>query len=311
MDDTVDILLATYNGKKYLGKQLESILQQTHKELRIVVRDDGSSDGSYALVEAYARNDRRVLLLPSAGRLGVRANFSRLMEHVRSDYILFSDQDDVWKKEKVYMLLSRMKEMERVHGRRMPLLVHSDMQVVDSTLRPIAHSFWRYARLNPYRCRTINKLLIQNTVTGCATLINSPLLEIAAPIPEEAIMHDWWLALVAAAFGRIGIEDSPTVLYRQHGNNTVGAQKFGSWRHLKRGFTYFLRGDSSKNMQAVAFYDRYYSQLNEKQKKLLDIFLSLPNHSYLRSRYLMLRHSILKSGLLRNCALLLARLPKS
>lgn len=309
MDDPVDILLATYNGQKFLPELLSSILQQTHKELRIIVRDDGSSDGTCALLDAFAREDARITVLPSAGQLGAKGNFSRLMEHASADYIFFADQDDVWKPEKIFLLLLRMKEMELVHGRRMPLLVHSDMQVVDVALKVLDHSFWHYSRLNPYYSRSLNKLLVQNTVTGCSTLINRPLLDIAAPIPDEAIMHDWWLALVAGAFGRIGVEDSPTVLYRQHGHNTIGAQKFASWLHIKRGICYLTKGDPTKRLQAQRFSERYHTLLDDKQKKLLDVYLALPEYHYLKSRYLMLRHCFLKSGLLRNLALFLAKSP--
>lgn len=309
MDDSVDILLATYNGQKYLPDLLRSILQQTHKELRVIVRDDGSTDGTCAILEAFAKEDSRIVILPSAGQLGVKGNFSRLMEHASADYIFFADQDDVWKSEKVYLMLLRMKDLEKAHGRRLPLLVHSDMEVVDCNLKVLDHSFWHYSRLNPYSASSLNKLLVQNVVTGCAMLINRPLLEIAAPIPEEAIMHDWWLALVAAGFGRIGVEDIPTVQYRQHGQNTLGAQKFASWQHIKKGLLHIIRGGSTKQQQAQLFHTRFYPLLDEKLKKLIDIYIQLPNFSYFKSRYIMLRYCFFKSGLLRNLALFIAKSP--
>jgi glycosyltransferase involved in cell wall biosynthesis len=309
MEDHVDILLATCNGKKYLPELIKSILDQTHKNFRIIIRDDGSTDGTYALLEAFAKEDERITILPAAGKLGAKGNFSRLMEHASADYIFFADQDDVWKPEKIYLLLTRMKEMECLHGRRMPLLVHSDMVVVDSELKVLDHSFWHYSRLNPYQMRSLNKLLVQNVVTGCAMLINRPLLETASSIPDKAIMHDWWLALVAAAFGRIGVEDSPTILYRQHGQNTLGAQKFASWRSLKRGIAYILHGSSTKRDQAEQFYQRYQPMLDDKQRRMLEVFLTLPEYSYLKSRYLMMRHCFFKSGFLRNIALFIAKSP--
>jgi len=110
----------------------------------------------------------------------------------------------------------------------MPLLVYSDMSVVDASLKMIAPSFMNYQSIQ-HEYNPIPILLAQNFVTGCTVMVNRKLLDIALPIPEEALMHDWWLALCAAVFGHIGFIDKPLVKYRQHGNNEVGAKHIGNF----------------------------------------------------------------------------------
>ena len=139
---------------------------------------------------------------------------------------MFCDQDDVWFPDKIAVTLGKMQELEGRHGGERPLLVHTDMKVADGNLRVVADSLWRYQKSDPVRGEALNRLLVQNCATGCSMMINRALCDLALPIPAEAMMHDWWLVLVAAAFGTIGHCAEPTLLYRQHGANDVGAKKW-------------------------------------------------------------------------------------
>ena len=199
----VDILLATYNGAAFVEAQLDSILAQTHKNWRLVIRDDGSTDKTPEIVEAFrARHPEKVIVLEDeAGNLGLVQNYSRLMEHAGAGYVAFCDQDGVWKPLKLELSLQKMCDMEADHGADKPLLVFTDLTVVDEDLQPIHGSFWRHEGLRPDRCNSLNRLLLQNVVTGCTALMNRPLVERSVPLPAEAVVHDWWVALVAAAFG--------------------------------------------------------------------------------------------------------------
>lgn len=306
MTESIDILLATYCGQQFLESQIDSILAQSHKDFRILVRDDDSKDNTRLILEEVAQRDSRIHVLPSAERLGVCGNFSRLMTYAQADYIAFADQDDIWMSNKLALSLSKMKQLEQQHGRRTPLLVHTDLQVVGNDLSHIDHSFWHYANLNPYHAQHFNKLLVQNVVTGCSMLFNRHLLELATPIPSEAIMHDWWLALVAAGFGKAGIEPVPTLLYRQHSQNVLGAQRFGLWTALKTWKERLKKGSADYRLQAEAFHNRYASMLAPKEKHLLEVYLSLPHYTYLKRRYLMIRHAFYKCGFWRNCAMFFA-----
>jgi len=228
---TIAIVLAIYDGEKFLEQQLESIVLQDHQKWSLYVRDDGSHDDSRNIVEQFSKVDKRVHVLTDAkNHLGARDNFASLMERRTLDsypYIAFSDQDDVWQHDKLSMQLDVMHEMER-HYSGTALLVHSDMTVVDASLNMIDPSFMDYQGIR-HEENAVPVLLAQNFVTGCTALVNRTLLDIALPLPEEALMHDWWLALCAAVFGHIGYIDKPLVRYRQHGNNEVGAKHPGDY----------------------------------------------------------------------------------
>lgn len=231
MGANVAIVMATYDGAVHVAEQLRSLLAQDVREWQLFVRDDGSRDDTRARVEAFAREDSRISLLPAGERLGPAANFGTLCEHALragAEYVFPCDQDDVWHPAKLSRALARMRQLEAAHGTSTPLLVHSDLEVVSASLDVIAPSFLRYQGIAHVPAEPLKVLLVQNFVTGCASLLNRALLELALPIPPQAIMHDWWLALCAAAAGRIGFVEDPLVRYRQHGANQIGAGGSGA-----------------------------------------------------------------------------------
>ena len=221
----VDIVLATYNGQRYVRQQLDSLLNQSVRNVRILIGDDGSSDGTLGLLTQYAETfSDRVALLPTKGRCGgASANFSRLLLATDAPYVFLCDQDDVWDEGKVAVSLKCIRDLEDQFGTDVPMLVHTDLRVVDQNLVTLSASFFKFQHLDA-QAASLKQLLVQNMVTGCAVVVNRALLNKALPVPADAIMHDWWLALVAAAFGKIGFVDRATMSYRQHGSNTVGAK---------------------------------------------------------------------------------------
>jgi len=231
----VAVLLSTWNGAAWLPAQLESLLAQTHAGWTLVVRDDGSTDGTRALLDAYAERDARIRILPADGRrLGACGSFGALLEAVDAPWIAFCDQDDVWHPAKLERALGALRALEAAHGAATPLLVHSDLRPVRADGTPIAESFLAYQSLRPVDGAPLRELLAQNFVTGCAVTINRALRAAAAPVPAGVIMHDWWLALVAAATGRVQHLPEATIDYRQHGGNTIGAKRLLSRRSLER-----------------------------------------------------------------------------
>jgi len=223
---SVVIVLATYNGAPWLEAQVRSLQAQDHQAWRLLVRDDGSTDGTPALLARLAGEEPRLSVLESPGRLGVVGNFGALLEAGRAagaDYLLPCDQDDVWHPAHVSRALALVRRLEEVHGRAWPLLVHSDVEVVDAALRPLHPSLLGTLGHGHEPDRPLPFLLAQNFVTGCASLANRALLELALPLPPGCPMHDWWLALCAASAGALGFDPTPGVRYRQHGVNQVGA----------------------------------------------------------------------------------------
>ncbi len=222
----ISICMATYNGGQFLRQQLESILAQSNQDWQLLVRDDGSDDNTMRIVEDYAdRLPSKIRLVTDNGsRLGASLNFGKLLEHANTEYIMFSDQDDVWLPNKIELTLNAMKAAERIYPDK-PILVHTDLQVMDSELNTIADSMWSYQKLLPEAGDDLDRIMAQNVVTGCTVMINRRARAVSTPVPGEAIMYDWWLALNVCRHGKIIYVSISSILYRQHSRNRIGAQK--------------------------------------------------------------------------------------
>ncbi len=229
----ISVALCTYNGAAYLKPQLESLAAQDLLPLELVVTDDASTDDSAAIVNRFAAAAPfPVTLRINRRRAGVAANFSRAAALCRGDYVAFCDQDDCWLPHRLKSSLRLMLASEATVGNKTPLLVYSDPEVIDATSRTLAPSFMKEIKLGHPAGDPLPKLLVQNFVVGCTTLVNRPLLKVALPVPDRAALHDWWFALVAAASGRILFDPLPAVRYRRHDDNVVGPQFYLSFAHL-------------------------------------------------------------------------------
>ena len=298
----IDILLATWNGQRYLAEQIDSILTQTFTDWRLLIRDDGSTDGTPDIIKRYvSENPDRIAVIENSERgLGARGNFARLMEHSTADYVMFSDQDDVWLPHKAERLMKTMEALEGRHDRDTPILVHSDLKVVGPDLREVHPSFIAHQKLNPGFGRSLNRMLVQNVVTGCASMCNGRLLKMSLPVPEQAFMHDWWLALVAAALGRIEFIAEPMVLYRQHDSNTMGAKTSGGLMALGRVMATprAARGTFRSTLrQAEALLARHGPDMGEPHRALVQSYVELQDRNFLRRRLALLRHRFLGAAL--------------
>jgi glycosyltransferase involved in cell wall biosynthesis len=226
-NDGLVILLSSYNGARFITDQIESIRRQTLGSWTLLVRDDGSSDETVDMVEALAAADPRIVLLRDGrGNLGPPQSFGVLMEaalEAGAGYVAFADQDDIWHADKLEHQLEALRTREAAVGSTVPLLVHSDLSVVDEDLRLIHPSFLAFQGLGHDPEAPLQMLLAQNFVTGCTAVINRALLRAALPLPDVP-MHDWWLALCAAALGEIRCCPRATVLYRQHDRNAAGGR---------------------------------------------------------------------------------------
>lgn len=221
------ILLSTYNGEKYLAAQLDSLIAQTHTDWHLLIRDDGSTDSTLAIINRYTEADPRIQFCPDMlGNQRIIKSYSLLMEQAKlrdEEVVFFTDQDDIWLAHKIAVTITELIRLRELHGGDKPLLVHTDLSVVDVDLQQIHPSFIAYEGLTRNVDQPLQTLLMNNYVTGCTMAINRPLLQIATPIPPDVFMHDWWCALCAATFGYIGFVDEATILYRQHGGNSIGA----------------------------------------------------------------------------------------
>ena len=224
-DGQIFVVLATWNGAEYVAEQIESVLRQSVKEWTLLVRDDGSCDGTADIVCQYCEQDGRIEWLgDESGRLGPDGNFERLLKTALrrgAAYVLVSDQDDVWHPEKLAEQLRLMRQIEADAGRDSPSLVYSDLEVTDADLGVIHCSFNEHASPPHGEVQFLTALLQRNYIPGCSMLINRPLLELALPMPDIGIIYDHWLALCAAAAGSMQCVPQPLLKYRRHSGNVT------------------------------------------------------------------------------------------
>ncbi|MBQ7850185.1 MAG: glycosyltransferase family 2 protein [Clostridia bacterium] len=223
----VSVLLAAYEGAQWLPAQLDSLRAQTCTDFRVLWQDDGSADGSRELLQRLSAEDARFIPGRSQGqRLGAIGNFLSLMAQDDAPCSALCDQDDLWQPDKLARCMDALREAEERFGADTPLLVHHDCRVVGPDGHVLHESFFRHQGWDGC-ANTLPRLLVQNNVTGCTCVMNAALRRIVTQYAqaETIFMHDWFIALTAAAFGQIVFVDEPLVDYRQHGRNVMGASR--------------------------------------------------------------------------------------
>lgn len=232
--DKIAILMATYNGEKYICQQIDSILSQICKDWELYIHDDGSTDNTIAVVESYVEKyPNKIHLIDGKSTGGAKYNFFYMFGQVEAPYYMTCDQDDVWLDKKIELTYDKMLTIENKAD--VPCLVYTELRVVDSELNTIADTMSGYQSLDCHK-RTINQFILQNSVTGCTMMVNRALRDKMLRITDidNTIMHDWWAALVAAQFGKTAFIDEPTILYRQHGDNSLGALGINKLSYIVR-----------------------------------------------------------------------------
>ena len=232
-------------------------------------------------------------------------NFLEGAKRAQGEYVMFCDQDDVWLPEKIEKTLHFMKEQEKMEGENTPVVVFTDASLVDGVLRTLNDSFFDYNGLRTDQI-DLAHLLIENKVIGCTSMFNRAVVDRIIRFPKMARYHDWWIALIGATFGKIAFLNEPTMKYRQHGANVVGAQNF---------FQYFISRISNIKVQkqslqacekqAWEFYEIYKPYLLEEQKQTILEFANIYSVNWLEKRDRLFRHGYWKSGLIRNIGVFL------
>ncbi len=273
---TIQVLLATYNGESFLQEQIDSILSQTYPDVTILARDDASRDSTRVILERNAAThpQRFMLMPPDTGTGNAKWNFMRLMQASTAPYVALADQDDVWLPDKLTASMHALRELEQQHGTATPLLIFSDLTVTDRDLKTVHPSFWAHQHIDADHINSLSHILAQNVVTGCTALMNRALLERSLRMPDAAFMHDWWIALTVAAFGRARALHGSTVLYRQHGKNVVGAAVHQKPNLIPR-FRYHEKRRAQWEMsarQAMAFLALHHGELPGDKQRVLEAY---------------------------------------
>lgn len=219
--ETIDILVATYNGEKFIKQQIDSIINQTYNNIRIIISDDCSTDSTRQILEEYKKKDDRIILYFQEKNIGYIKNFEFLLTKVESKFYALSDQDDVWLPEKLEYSLDKLISTDSD-------LIHSDLIVVDTNLDMLYKSRWKKMGLTKkVKYDDTRSLYLYNCITGCTILAKSKFIKDILPLPCESkfMVHDYWISLYYSIKGKICHIDKPLILYRQHGNNQIGTQR--------------------------------------------------------------------------------------
>lgn len=305
--EMIDIIMGTYNGEKYIREQIDSILENTWKNWRLWICDDGSKDETEKIAKEYEEAYKgKIFWKPNEKNKGAAINFLDAAAKMTGDYVMFCDQDDYWLPEKIESTLQCMKEKEEMYGAQTPITVFTDAKVVNDKLEVIADSFHKSGKLDTGKL-DLPHMLMENKMMGCTMMLNRALLSKIEKFPKKVRMHDWWAGIVAAAYGKIVYLDKPTMLYRQHVNNVIGStaftadtviEKVSAWKKQKQALL-----DTQK--QAGSLYLVVQDDVDEMTKHIIYTFATLDKQNWIKRRMQIVRYKFYKSGIVRNVGVLL------
>lgn len=285
----ISVVMTTYNGAKFLGPQLESIIHQTHKVSEFIVGDDCSTDQTTKILAAYASKDL-LRWYANEKQLGVAANFRTAAAKADiENYIAFADQDDVWSRDKLALSLARLQEIEQPG---LPAMVYSDLQIIDEDGVLTGNSLWQVLGADRYP-HTLSTILFGSPVSGCTMLMNPALARYVETIPDHStIIHDEWLTLCAYTFGHAAIVPEPIISYRQHEGNVTFSTEYKAPGRMKRRLNEIvkaLKGSDDLFARQFIVVRKFYEVFSEKmdidKKQLFEGFLKLEYAGYLRKKW--------------------------
>lgn len=309
----VSVLMATYNGEAYLCEQIDSLLRQSYADFDLYISDDGSQDKTLPLLEEYRAKYPEKIHLSQRKTGSAKENFLRLLETVESDLYLFCDQDDVWTDNHIEAFVSQYATLSD-EQKTAPVLIHSDLTVMDSAMHIISESFFQHGGFltNPSR----HFYFTMNNVTGCASMINDALkccvfrnAESLYKNMDSIIMHDHLFATVAAEFGVKIVLTHSTVFYRQHEKNACGAGEERTLSRLLRKIVTLSQYKTSlsshktsysKHKNFCVFFADYFSEfLDSHEKNVLADFTALNRKRKARRIIFLVQNGFLPSGIVR------------
>lgn len=292
--EQIDILLATYNGEKYLKEQLESILSQTYSNFRLIISDDCSKDTTRDILKEYEQKDNRITVYYQDKNLGYVKNFEFLLTKVENQIYALSDQDDVWLNDKIEKSYNKLKETNSD-------LVFTDLEVVDENLKTIFESFNDYMLLS----RKIKKYqdsykmqYLYNCITGCTLMSKKSFIKNIIPIPLDSkyVIHDTWIGLILSLQGKISYLNEKTIKYRQHGKNQVGTDKIShKFRKIEDVRNLFIDVKLSLFKTYVNNNEIFEDKLKKQNIEALKYFEMLKNKKYINFRKWSIFHKLYKT----------------
>lgn len=277
------VALCTFNGEKFLSELLDSILFQSVSASEIIVVDDYSSDGTVDILKEYSVKYPQIKLNLQKSNSGPIASFEKAIQLTRHPYIFLADQDDNWKTDKIEsMLFSAVN-----YPVDKPLLIYSDLEVIDEEGNLFFPSFWKMADLKPH-ISSFKSLLFGNLVTGCASMINAKMKEYLISIPHGVLMHDHWIGLIAYGFGEVVVLDDQLVKYRIHGNSVTEKTQANVLWKIQSQLNHFFNKNADfleKEINQVILFDqKFRNYLSIENQKLVDSFIGLRDKSLFKRK---------------------------
>lgn len=290
----VDILMAAYNGEKYIAEQIESIINQSYEDWTLYIRDDASTDSTRIIIRQYIRKyPNKIRLYTNMENSGSpKSNYFELIKNSDADVIFTCDQDDIWEKDKVEITLKEFESIDK------PFLIHSDLTVIDDENNVIFPSMIKAQHIDTSRT-ALNQLLVQNIVTGCTMAFNRALADILVE-PELLPVHDWWIAAVASVFGSIKFIDKSTIRYRKHRNNVCGPQNMNDPKYITSRVKDKIKAKKMLELgyiMAVELLEKY--KMPYKYKVMLKEYSRMADKNKIQKLNVIMKYGIWKSGFIR------------
>ena len=312
----IDIVMPAYNCALWLDQTIDSILSQDFTAWRLIARDDASRDSTHSRLMAWQnRLGERMIVLPDSGaaNLGVTGNYNAVLAVTAAPWVMSADPDDIWLPGKISRTGEAMAWAEARFGAATPIAICTDAAVVDGAGRPVAPSYWRWSRMSLAGASEPRATAMESVALGSTMMMNRPLLNLALPIPAAAPYQDWWLAICAAAFGRVLPLPEQTILYRRHSANetanpytSVGARALGRAVTAPGAAQQRLRKIVSQSSAiAGAFVERFGGRLAARDRAALESLARLSALGPIERRIALMRHGLWFSSRLKNLGLLL------
>ncbi|MFI3190704.1 hypothetical protein BCS42_09170 [Crenothrix sp. D3] len=275
MPNQVTVLMSTYNGGQFLQQQLNSLYEQTYPHIKILVRDDGSSDATNTIL-AHEQARGAIAQLEAGANLGATASFFTLLRHAaqtQTAYVAFCDQDDVWqtnKIERAVSLLAEVSDCPALYCSRLDI-VNEQLEMLELSVKPTKIGF--------------GNALVENIAVGCTMVLNRKAIDLLCQqtLPNHVYVHDWWCYLVISCFGKIIFDDNPLIKYRQHGGNVIGA----ATNHigvLKRKLARLFNARLWISEQTVTFLELFADRLPPAERELLTLLIKAKSSCWCRVR---------------------------
>ena len=263
MDKKVAVLISTYNGEKYIKEQLDSILNQTYKNIEIVIRDDGSKDCTIDIIKKYQEKYNNIILREGTN-IGFIKSFFQLLSLANADYYAFCDQDDIWLENKIELAVKALNEVDNSK----PNMVFGNSDYYDENMNLIGKG-------EEHKTFSFKNSLYECVAQGMTMTINQVAKEnIIENIPEKCLFHDWWTYMICSGMGNVLYNDTTVVKYRRFAKNaTAEGQnilKVFLWRIEK---LFADNGMKDIRTQQLEFKRLFYKKLSDENKEIMDLFV--------------------------------------